>query len=188
MIALQLGISKKTIYHFFQDKHELVQGVIVSLLEQNKARCNIDILKADNAIHEVFMAMQMAEEMFSSMNPSLIVDLEKFHPSAFEKYLGFKNNYLYAVIKANIERGLGEGLYREDLDVEIITRIRLETMMLPFSPVFSAAPKMKMMDVQNQLLENYLFGIASIKGYHLILKYKEDRNKKTSVDASATNL
>lgn len=187
MIAIQLGISKKTIYQFFEDKHELVEGVVIKLLEHNKECCNVDALQADNAVHESFLAMEISEQIFASMNPSLIFDLEKYHPSAYEKYLGFKNKFLYEVIKSNLERGVAQGLYRADLNVEIITRIRLETMLLPFSPVFSAAPTMKMMEVQSQLLEHYLFGIASPKGYQLILKYKEDRNKKTSLDASAKN-
>jgi len=187
MIALQLGISKKTIYHFFEDKHELVEGVMGKLLEHNKERCDIDATESRDAIHEIFLAIDMSEQIFASMNPSLIFDLEKYHPSAYEKYLGFKNKYLYQVIKANMERGIAEGLYRDDLDVEILTRIRLETLMLPFSPVFTSVPKLKMMDVQIQLVEHYMFGIASLKGYQLILKYKEDRNKKTSLDASAKN-
>lgn len=187
MIALQLGISKKTIYHFFADKHELVDAVTLRLLEHNTERCELDRTRSDNAIHEVFLAMDMAQEMFATMNPSLLFDLEKYHPSAYEKYVSFKNSYLYKLIKNNLELGVAQGLYREDIDVEIITRIRIETMMLPFSPVFNATPKFKMTDVQNQLIEHFLFGIASLKGYDLILKYKEARNKKTSLDASAKN-
>lgn len=187
MIALQLGISKKTIYHFFADKHELVDAVTLRLLDHNTQRCEYDRAQSDNAIHEYFLAMEMALEMFATMNPSLLFDLEKYHPSAYEKYVSFKNSYLYKLIKDNLEWGLSEGLYRTDIDVEIITRIRIETIMLPFSPVFSNAPKFKMTQVQEQLIEHFLFGIASLKGYNLITQYKEARNKKSSLDASDKN-
>ena len=187
MIALQLGISKKTIYHFFADKNDLVDAVIADLLDHNKNGCEHEKSKSDNAIHEVFLAKEMAEHMFRTMNPSLLFDLEKYHPSGFEKYKGFKNEFLYRFIKANLERGLEEGLYRSDIDVEIVCRIRLETMMLPLSPVFSANPKFQTMDVQHQLIEQYLFGVASPEGYRLIQKYKEAPTKKTTPDAIETN-
>lgn len=187
MIAVQLGISKKTIYHFFADKDELVDAVVVELLDHNKNGCEIEKSRANDAVHEVFLAMEITEEIFNTMNPSLLFDLEKYHPSAFEKYNGFKNEFLFRSIKANLEWGINEGLYRPDIDIEIITRIRLETMMLPLSPVFSATPKFKMMDVQDQLIEQFLFGLASPAGYKVIQKYKEARNKKTTLDASAKN-
>ena len=40
----------------------------------------------------------MMQEMFAEMNPSVLYDLEKYHPSAFKKFHEFKYNFLYKVI------------------------------------------------------------------------------------------
>lgn len=175
-IAIQLGISKKTIYQFYEDKNELVDAVIKQLLTQNCDRCEADKAVADNAIHEVFLAIDMMMEMFANMNPSVLHDLEKYHPKAYEKFSDFKYKFLYRIIKENLEKGLQEGLYRPDFDTGIITVLRLESVMLPFTKsVFSK--KFHLAEVHQQVMEHFLFGIASLKGYHLIVKYKEERKK-----------
>ncbi len=179
-IAGQMGISKKTIYQYFADKNELVDDVISDLLSFNQSRCNADKAVADNAIHEVFLAMEMVKEMFENMNPSILYDLEKNHPDSFQKFLQHKNKYLYQVLKENIEKGIKEELYRPDIHADIIVRIRLETMFLPFNQTIFPKNKFSLVEVENELLEYFLFGIASMKGYKLILKYQKLQEKKAS--------
>ncbi len=181
-IALQLGSSKKTIYQFYSDKNELVSAVIIKILDHNRDCCHSYKEIAKNAIHEVFLAMEMVQEMFENMNPSMLYDLEKYHPESYEKFVHYKNNFLYKIIRENLEWGIREELYRNDINTGIVTLIRLETIMLPFSQNIFSRPKFKMAEVQQQLIEQFLFGVASLKGYKLILKYKEERNKKISQD------
>ncbi|MEJ7767162.1 MAG: TetR/AcrR family transcriptional regulator [Chitinophagaceae bacterium] len=181
-IALQLGISKKTIYQFYADKNELVRAVILKVLVHNQDCCQAHKKFAKNAIHEVFLAMEMAEQTFANINPSMLHDIEKYHPLAYEKFVDFKNNYLYPMIKENLDLGIKEGLYRDDINTSIMSLIRLETIMLPFSQIIFSRPQFKMAEVQQQLIEQFVFGVASLKGYKLILRYKEERNKNILQD------
>ncbi len=177
-IAMQLGVSKKTIYQFFADKNELVEAVIVEILTNNRTCCEADKAVAENAIHEVFLAMEMVLVMFEHMNPSLLYDLEKFHPSAYEKFVQYKYKFLYNIIRENLENGVREGLYRDDFNTEIMTMLRLETLMLPFSQNAFSKSKYSVAEVQQHVIEHFLFGIASLKGYRLIMTYKEERKNK----------
>ncbi len=176
-IALQLGISKKTIYQFFADKNELVEAVTIKMLAQNRVCCEAEKDQAQNAIHEVFLAEEKVMEMFENMNPSMLYDLEKYHPSAYARFAEHKDNYLFRVIKENMEKGLREEIYRSDIDVNIMTMLRLETLTFPFNPHVFSRMKFNVAEVQRQVIDHFLFGIASIKGYKLILKYKEERKK-----------
>jgi len=186
-IALKLGISKKTIYQFYADKNELVNEVIIKILDHNKDCCHAYKKVAKNAIEEIFLAMEMVQEMFENMNPSMLYDLEKYHPESYEKFILYKNNFLYKVIRENLEWGKKEGFYRDDFNTGMVTLIRLETIMLPFNLNIFSRPKFKMAEVQQQLIEQFLFGVASLKGYKLILKYKEERNKKIAQDENEKN-
>ena len=176
-IALQLGISKKTIYQFYADKNELVTAVMEQYLEHNRNCCNRDRMLAKNAVHEIFLAMEMVQEMFENMNTSMLYDLEKYHPKAYQKFEKYKYEFLHKVIRENLEKGIREELYREDIDKNIITAIRLETMLLPFNQQLFPKSKYNLVDVQWQLMEHYLFGVATVKGHKLIVKYKEERNQ-----------
>ena len=174
-IATRLGVSKKTIYHSFADKDELVDEVVGDLLIYNQTCCNKDRAKATDAVHEVFLAMEMIQQMFENMNPVILYDIERNHPATFQKFLQHKNKFLLQVIKENIERGKKEELYRQDINTEVIARIRLETMMLPFNQEVFPKNKFNLVELERQLIEHFLFGVATMKGHKLILKYQQSK-------------
>jgi AcrR family transcriptional regulator len=182
-IANQLGMSKKTIYQYYADKDELVDAVIIEEISHNENCCEIDRSNSENAVHELFLAMDMVVEMFRSMNPSVLYDIQKYHPNAFVKFHKHKNDYLYSVIRENLVRGIKEDLYREDINIDIISRFRVEIMLLPFNPEFQAKVKHNLAEIEEEIILHYLYGLVNMKGYKLILKYKQERNKKTLSNA-----
>ena len=177
-IANQLGISKKTIYLYYADKDEIVDAVISNIINENQTCCNKDRSIATDAIHEIFLAMEMIQEMLQDMNPSIMYDLERSHPKAFQKFIHHKYKYLYEVMKENIERGIKEDLYRPEVQADVVAKMRLETMMLAFNQDIFPKTKYKLTDVEQQLIEFYLYGLASSKGRKLIAKYQAIRKKE----------
>jgi TetR/AcrR family transcriptional regulator, cholesterol catabolism regulator len=176
-IALKTGMSKKTIYQSFANKDELVEAVLDEHLKKNLGLCEVNKSKADNAIQEIFLNIDTVQELMTEMNPTIFHDLEKFHPSSFLKLFQHKNNYLFKTVKENLEWGIKDGLYREDINVDVITKFRLETMFLPFNQDVFPYGKYNLADVEKQSLEHYLYGIATVKAHKLIDKYKQQRLK-----------
>ena len=176
-IAANLGMSKKTIYQYFKDKDELVEAVVDEVIETNQCHCNDDRDQADNAIHEIFLVMEMMVEMFKSMNPSILYDMQKYHPAAFSKFQKHRNEYLFNVCKQNLERGIKEELYRPEIAVEILARYRVETMFIPFNPEFQRSLKYSLLQIEEEIIVHYLFGLVSQKGYKMVLKYMEQKEK-----------
>jgi TetR/AcrR family transcriptional regulator, cholesterol catabolism regulator len=176
-IAAQLSMSKKTLYQYFTDKGELVNAVFDLALHSNKGSCVISREKRDNAIHEIFLSFDMMREMIVNMNPSLLFDLQKYHPSAYRKYLSFKNDFLYELIRTNLEQGIEEELYRPEIDIDVMTRFRLHSVMLAFNPEVFANNKLNALYIEEQLIEHFIYGLATPKGQKLIQKYKSQRIK-----------
>ena len=175
-IAAQVGMSKKTLYQHFADKDELVDNLVdgeIGLMQNETMAC---INSSANAIEEIFISMDMANRHFTKMNPMLLFDLHKFHFKSFQKFMDHKNTFLIKVITDNLKRGIEEGLYRADTRVDIIAKYRLQMLMLPFD--MEAYPPMQynLMDVSNAMIENFLYGLATERGYQLIEKYKIERN------------
>ena len=176
-IAVPLGMSKKTLYQYYADKEALVGEVFLTVMEQNRTHCVRDVKVAENAIHEIFLAFDRVQEMFATMNPSILFELQKYHPRVFTQFTKFKNEFLYNIIRANLERGIAEDLYRHDIDTDVLTRFRLHCIMLAFNAdVFLADPS-QMVHIEQQLLEHFLYGLATAKGIKFIQKYKQQRNK-----------
>jgi hypothetical protein len=70
-----------------------------------------------------------------------------------------------------------EGLYRPDVDVDVLSKFRLESMMMPFNIDLFPPSRYKLSDVTKTIIEHYVYGVASLKGHKLILKYQQHRNK-----------
>jgi len=176
-ISEQMGVSKKTIYQYYADKDELVDAVMVEILTYNQDCCLKDKQLAKDAIHEIFLAIEMMQEMFQNMNPSILFELEKYYPKSFERFKQHKYTFLYQVLKENLERGIAEELYRNDIDIDIMIKLRLETMIMPFNQVLFPKNKYSLIKVTTEFTTNFLFGVASVKGHKLIIKYEQERTK-----------
>jgi len=177
-IAAPLGMSKKTLYQYYTDKDELVDAVFSLVMDENREQCLQDKQLAENAIHEVFLAFDMVQEMFSNMNPSILFDMEKYHPACFKKFQEYKNGFLYQMVQLNLERGIKEEIYRTDIDVDIMIRYRLHSIMLAFNPDVFPNNRNNLVHIEQQLQEHFLHGLATAKGQKLIQKYKNQRIKK----------
>jgi AcrR family transcriptional regulator len=176
-IAAQLGISKKTIYQFFTDKDAMVEAVVNEEMMRNEQDCREFSLSAENAVHEIFQAMDGIEEMLKTMNPQLIHDLEKHHPTAFKRLKQYKHQFLYTMIMGNLERGIREDLYRTDLNTDITSRHRIETAFMPFNQEAFPNNKYPMNQTCQELAILYLHSICNAEGKKLIEKYLNERNK-----------
>lgn len=177
-ISTGLGMSKKTLYQYFADKEELVDACFGGVLNHHRQQCQVDQKRAENPIQEMFLALDMMQEMFAEMNPSVLFDLQKYHPVAYKKFQEFKYSFLYKVITSNLQRGISEELYRPEIDVDVLARLRIESVMLPFNSDVFPANRTHLIHIEQQLFEHFLYGLVTSKGQKLIQKYKNQRTKK----------
>jgi len=173
-LATQLGISKKTIYQYFKDKDALVSSVVENVLAKHALICNQSMQIADNAVHEIFLLMTVLQELFSSMNPLTLFEIEKYYPLAFDKIKKHKDDFIFSMISANLEKGIAEGLYRKDVDVTILSRYRLETSLIPFNIHVFHPSKFDMLKVNLQIIEHFVYGVATLEGHKLMDRYKSE--------------
>jgi len=176
-ISNNLGMSKKTLYHYFTDKDELVNEVVHLHIESLQEDCHKTRKEAKNAIQEVFIAMDRIVELLGSMNPMLLYDLEKFHFKAFRKFRDYKEKFLAQLVRENIEWGIKEELYRPEINVEVISKFRIESMMIAFNASLFPSSKYELATTSEIIMEHFVYGLATMKGYKFIQKYNDQRKK-----------
>ena len=178
-IAGSVGMSKKTLYQHYQDKDELVTAVIEGVLADNQCICQQHEKAAENAVHEIFLAMEMMVEMFQTMNPSIIFEMQKYYPVAYEKFHQHKTKFLLCHMQQNMERGIKEELYRTDVNPQILAKFRVESMFIPFNPDFQRSLKnYNLLELEEQIITHFLFGLVTLKGYKLATKYMAAKAKQ----------
>jgi TetR/AcrR family transcriptional regulator, cholesterol catabolism regulator len=181
-IAYHLGISKKTIYQSFADKEALVEAVLNIEIQRNHCECEAHKNLKENAIHEMFLSLDAMQEMFKQLNPSIIHDLQKYHPNSFQKLNKHKGEFFYAIIRGNLELGITEGLYRSEINTDILAKYHLESVFIPFNTDVFPSNKYNVSSVKKEILENFLYGIATLKGIKKIEYYKSQRQNPITHD------
>lgn len=119
-LAKQLGISKKTIYDFFNDKDDLVlQCVNLRILEhKNQFREIVD--NSTNIIAAVYEISLKSQEIYRQTNPLFYLDLERNYPSIYDQ-LTHKDKFSNdATIATIIEKGIREDLFIKNINTAIV--------------------------------------------------------------------
>lgn len=177
-------MSKKTLYQYFADKDELVEAVVDSHINVVQGDCINCRKEAKDAIHEIFLTMEHIMAEFNNMNPMLLYDLEKFHFKAYQRFKEYKDKFLLQIIRNNIEWGSKEELYRADLNIDVLSKYRIESIMIPFNVAVFPPGKYNLAVTSQIIIENFIYGLSTIKGHKLIQKYNEQRQKNLSYEES----
>lgn len=177
-IAKHLSISKKTIYQFFKEKDEIVHSCCVDEMENHQ--CMFDEIKhsSKDAIHECLEMMKYLSEIFGNKNPNMFYDLQKFYSGSWKVFRAFKEQKIMNVVEENLKKGIREGLYRADINIKILARLRMEEVEMAMNPDIFPASKFSIRDVQLALLDHFLHGITTLKGHKLINKYKQIKEEE----------
>jgi TetR/AcrR family transcriptional regulator, cholesterol catabolism regulator len=124
-IARELAISKKTLYQYFENKNDLIAQMLEAHDTVDEQVINQCFAEATDAVDELVKIGQhvMGEIGKMMSNHSVLYDLQKYHREVWEKMETKMMSRTYEGIKHNIERGIQEGLYRTDVDADIIAKL-----------------------------------------------------------------
>lgn len=176
-IAKHLGMSKKTIYQHFSDKNKLVITLMKSKIASQVYIIDKGFEGVENAVYELFIAVDNLEKMLSNTNPTLFFDLQKYYPAAWALFKDFREYVLYEKVLDNLKRGIKEQYYRADINVEIIARMRIEQIDMAFNQMVFSVQKFSTSQVIRELTDHFLYGICTDKGQKLISDFKRKSKK-----------
>ncbi len=172
-VARHLAMSKKTLYHHFSDKNEMVMKCFQHDLVNRECIFKDISENAPDAVGELMQLMKFMETMYSAINPNLFYDIQKHYPNVWKLFREFKEKRLMSSIEANLHKGVEQGLYRKDMNIRIVARLRLEEVEMGFNPQYFPPDKYNFAKVQMELFNHFLHGIVTLKGHKLINKYKQ---------------
>ncbi len=176
-ISRDLGISKKTIYQYFKDKKELVNTITSIHLNLEKERFEGTATTSDNSVHELIMVSQCLRESMKDMKMSLMNELQKFYPEAWQMYEDFKAEVMLESITAVIKRGQKEGLFRAEVDPYLIAVMRIEQVQTFIMRNLFPREKYSLYDAQMQLFDHFIHGLFTIEGHQLFNDYTTSKIK-----------
>lgn len=175
-VSRELGMSKKTLYQYFENKEELIHKVT-----QNHFTCQNKVIEhiihhSKTAIDEMIGISNWMNTMSKNLNPSLVFDLKKYHPQSWQVFNDHRNTEVYNCIKHNLERGIQEGIYREELDTEVLARIYIARMEMFLDAEIFPYDKFPPEKTFKVFMDYHIRGLATPKGIKYLEKIKSENN------------
>jgi len=171
-IARELGISKKTLYQHVDNKDDLIKAIIENYIE-NETECMKEI--SQDSVDPIDQMLTIARHVITilrDVNPKTMYDLKKYYRPYFKMMDAFHLDHVYHVIKRNLIRGVEEGLYRENIDADIIAKLYVgKTMLISDEELFPAADYDRH-TLFAQYMIYHLRGILSEKGVEKLKTYQ----------------
>lgn len=171
-LSRALGASKKTIYQFVTDKADLVNRTMEHHLKTEQEQIAVIIKDAPNAIEELLSIARHVTSHMKGINPAIVSDMQRFYPSAWQLLTDYKMAFVYNVFLSNMKRGMEEGLYRTDINPDILAKIYIARMDLIIDQKLFPFSKYDFVSVYRETLNYHLHGISSSKGQAYLEKKK----------------
>jgi hypothetical protein len=173
-IANELSISKKTIYQHFCNKHDLVEATTLSLFES--VSCGIDGIRemGKNSIEEIFIIRSFMMQHLNNESASPFYQLQKFFPKIFSCLRAKQFEKMNGCMKDNLQKGIENGLYRDTINVDFISRIYFTGLTGIKDQDIFPATMFNVNDLTKQFLEYHLRGIVTAKGQVILEKILEN--------------
>jgi len=120
-ISDSLGISKKTLYKYFDGKEQLLREIVERMKLRIKTNCHIicDDQEMD-FIHKLKKLMNYIAKQSSKLRGVLPEDLQKNHPDIWDGINEYRKKEAFTKFKDLIEEGVRKGAFRKDIDQQII--------------------------------------------------------------------
>jgi hypothetical protein len=116
--------------------------------------------------------------MHKRINPMAMFEMQRFFPEAYKTFREQLLERDVILMRDNIIQGMKEGLYREDINADLMARFRMETSMLILQPNLMVNDRNSLMTVALEIGEHFLYGIMTPKGEKQYQKYKAKYLKK----------
>jgi AcrR family transcriptional regulator len=124
-VSHELGISKKTLYQYVHDKDELVHQVIEMEIADQQGKMMLTCVDQRNAIEQLLEIARCISSMLRDYSAASEYDLRKYYPDLYMKVRDLRRNHIYHFMVDNLNKGKTEGLYRTEIDVDILSKLNV---------------------------------------------------------------
>ncbi len=170
-VSKAFGISKKTLYTKYRNKEELIEAVLHYKLDEVIAKLQLQNQQIECAVERMFCRDEDIDELANSNNSLLIKQLIRYYPAIFSRHMIEFSHKFAEVLIHNIEKGRQQGVYREDFDAEVYTKLFFQLVMSLESSPFMDSAEIDLVHYKKETMHFYMNAITTEEGKKLLKKY-----------------
>lgn len=172
-ISSKIGIPMEVILNYVSGEEELVEKVLDFERDRFEEIFKIHNFEGVNAIDILLIVSKEVAEKFMDISPSVTFVLKNHFPDIYQQHFILRRDFIYEKIKINLTKGIGQGMYRDDLSIELVARLYLSRLIDLHNPDFFPPEKFSFDTIFNVMFENFIRSIAKPEG----LAYYEKKKK-----------
>jgi len=172
-ISSYTGISRDVISKYVSSEAELVEKVLDFERHRFEEIFRIHDFDGVNSIDVLMIVSKEVADNFIDISPSVTFVLKKHFPEIYHQHFIQRRDFIYEKMQLNLSKGIRQAMYRNDLSVELITRLYLSRLIDLHNPDFFPAEEFSSDTIFNVMFENFIRGIATPEG----LDYFENKKK-----------
>ncbi len=122
-IANKMGISKKTIYAHYANKTSLVKDSTMFMFDVISMGIDNICSLNKNPIEELYEIKKFVMLNLKNEKSSPQYQLQKYYPKVYQLITKKHFEVMQDCVVKNVEQGIALGIYRENINVEFVSRI-----------------------------------------------------------------
>ena len=167
-VATNLGISKKTLYVYFDNKQDLVNHCFQKHYDLVSEMINTSAAQFENAIDELFAIDESCSLVMKQTNPYLLGELRRYYPNTWALIEQLKQKVLFNIIKKNLYKGVKQEIYRKEIDVDIIAKLMVNRIDTLINEEVFPLTHYDFRKLLTEIRIYHIRGIATIKGINYL--------------------
>jgi hypothetical protein len=172
-ISRKTGISREEILKYVSGEEELVEKALEFERKGFEEIFKVHDFEGVNAIDILLTVSKEVADKFKDVSPSVTFVLKKYFPDIYQKHFELRTDFIYEKIKINLTKGMSQGMYRDDLSIELVARLYLSRLVDLHNPDFFPPEEFSFETIFNTMFESLIRSIAKPEG----LAYYEKKKK-----------
>jgi AcrR family transcriptional regulator len=177
-VARELGISKKTLYLHFTDKNDLVNECVDDYLSRMNKNCQSITDQKEDAIGILLGITQYMSGMLKSVSQSSLYDLKKYFKTSWDKLEANRRLFIFNSIRQNLDLGIKKGLYRKDMQPDLVARIYVHLVSFLIDPESFDRNEMDLRELHLEIIKYHLHAVCTPKGQEVLQEKMKTFQKK----------
>lgn len=169
-----IHVPYEALLKYARDDNELVEQILRFERDSFQNIFDTHDFEGVNAIDILLTVSREVARRFMDVTPSVTMELKKHYPEAYQHHFQERINYIFGKIQINLTKGISQGIYRDDLSIELVARLYISRLIDLHNPELFPRQKFSFDTLFNFMFDSFVRSIAKPEG----IAYYEKKRKK----------
>lgn len=163
-ISINTGIPVEQLKSYVSSHEELVEKILEIERQKFEEIFQVHDFEGVNAIDILLIVSKEVAKHYILVTPSITLQLKEKFPKIYQEHFDKRLEFIYNKIQINLTKGIAQGMYREDLSIELLARLYMSRLIDMHNPDLFPPEKFSFETLFALMFEDLVRSIAKPEG------------------------